>query len=310
MSKSKLLIDIWMYVNKVKDFTAQEIADEFQISKRTVQRYITDLYEMGVPIEGIQGKYGGYHIENNKLLPPICFSLEETASIIFTYSILNNYISNPYNIEVEKVKDKLYAQLPDYLKIELQEMGQYIKMDVPIRHVQSTYLREILDASMNKNIIEIKYDSVDGVKEKRLVPIGIYSQNGYWYFPALDLKYDRINLFRVDRVLSFQVISKFEKQLSALKNWQQNCSNEKALVCVRYLINKQAARMHQSDWVDYRNYEWSNEFEEIALSIPNEAIPFFAQQLTPLGNGVKVLEPQALVDCLIEKAEEIINTYK
>ena len=58
MSKSKLLIDIWMYVNKVKDFTAQEIADEFQISKRTVQRYITDLYEMGVPIEGIQGKYG------------------------------------------------------------------------------------------------------------------------------------------------------------------------------------------------------------------------------------------------------------
>ncbi len=59
MSKAKRLIDILLFVSAKKKFTAQEIADTFHISVRTVHRYLLDLSDMGLPIYAEQGRHGG-----------------------------------------------------------------------------------------------------------------------------------------------------------------------------------------------------------------------------------------------------------
>ena len=64
-----------------KAFTAQEIADEFNISVRTVHRYILDLSDMGLPIYAEQGRNGGYKVLTNRVIPPILFTEEEAVSI-------------------------------------------------------------------------------------------------------------------------------------------------------------------------------------------------------------------------------------
>jgi predicted DNA-binding transcriptional regulator YafY len=38
MSKSKRLLDILMFINTKKKFSAKELADEFNVSIRTIQR--------------------------------------------------------------------------------------------------------------------------------------------------------------------------------------------------------------------------------------------------------------------------------
>lgn len=81
MSKAKRLLDILMFVTTKKKFTAQEIADEFHISIRTVHRYILDLSDMGLPIYSEQGRNGGYTVLTSRFLPPILFT-EEEANIL------------------------------------------------------------------------------------------------------------------------------------------------------------------------------------------------------------------------------------
>lgn len=69
MTKAKRLIDILLFVSVKKKFTAQEIADTFHISVRTVHRYLLDLSDMGLPIYAEQGRHGGYTVLSNAILP-------------------------------------------------------------------------------------------------------------------------------------------------------------------------------------------------------------------------------------------------
>lgn len=70
LSKAKRLLDILIFASAKRKFTAQEIADEFNISVRTVHRYILDLSDMGLPIYAEQGRNGGYKVLTNNMLPP------------------------------------------------------------------------------------------------------------------------------------------------------------------------------------------------------------------------------------------------
>ncbi len=87
LSKAKRLLDILIFASAKKTFTAQEIADEFNISVRTVHRYILDLSDMGLPIYAEQGRNGGYKVLTNRVIPPILFTEEEAVSIFFCISI-------------------------------------------------------------------------------------------------------------------------------------------------------------------------------------------------------------------------------
>ena len=69
LSKTKLLFDLILYVNTKRIFTAQDVAQELDISTRTAHRYLMDLSEMGVPLYTEPGRNGGYRILNNRLLP-------------------------------------------------------------------------------------------------------------------------------------------------------------------------------------------------------------------------------------------------
>lgn len=69
LSKAKRLLDILIFASAKKTFTAQEIADEFNISVRTVHRYIVDLSDMGLPIYAEQGRNGGYKVLTNRVIP-------------------------------------------------------------------------------------------------------------------------------------------------------------------------------------------------------------------------------------------------
>lgn len=62
MSKSRRLIEVMEYVNIKKRFTVQELADEFQVSYRTMWRYLQELSELGVPLYSETGMKGGYSI--------------------------------------------------------------------------------------------------------------------------------------------------------------------------------------------------------------------------------------------------------
>lgn len=81
MSKSKRLLDLMMTVNRKRKFTVKELADEFNVSSRTILRDLQELGELGVPLYSEVGPHGGYQVLNERILPPIAFTEEEAVAI-------------------------------------------------------------------------------------------------------------------------------------------------------------------------------------------------------------------------------------
>ncbi|WP_141432085.1 YafY family protein [Bacillus sp. 03113] len=157
MAKANRLMDIWLYITEKRRFQAQEIADEFQLSVRTVNRYMNDLADLGIPIMSVQGRGGGFELLNNGLLPPISFTEEETLSIFFAYHALRNYHQLPFEAEYSSVTRKLYNLLAKNKKMQVDKFSEHLAFRIPKRQLKTPYLRPLMNASLNKNEIKIAY---------------------------------------------------------------------------------------------------------------------------------------------------------
>lgn len=62
LTKTQRLNEVMARVYEKQKFTVDELAEEFQVSYRTMLRYLQELSGMGVPLYSEVGKHGGYSI--------------------------------------------------------------------------------------------------------------------------------------------------------------------------------------------------------------------------------------------------------
>ena len=57
------------------------LADELGVTTRTIRRYVVTLQEMGIPVEPMAGRTGGYWLRPGFRMPPLMFSPEEAIGL-------------------------------------------------------------------------------------------------------------------------------------------------------------------------------------------------------------------------------------
>lgn len=62
LTKTQRLHEVMARVYEKKNFTVDELAEEFQVSYRTMLRYLQELSGLGVPLYSEVGKHGGYSL--------------------------------------------------------------------------------------------------------------------------------------------------------------------------------------------------------------------------------------------------------
>lgn len=62
MTKTSRLHELIARIHEKPKFTVDELAEEFQVSYRTMLRYLQELSGMGVPLYSETGKHGGYSL--------------------------------------------------------------------------------------------------------------------------------------------------------------------------------------------------------------------------------------------------------
>lgn len=298
MNKATILFDLIWFVNSKKEFTAREVANEFNVSIRTAHRYITDLSDMGIPIYSKQGKNGGYKVLANQVYPPILFSKDEIFAILFSFNYLGNYNNLPFSLSITSVKEKIYSLLPKDTLKEFKELDDSLHINEYRFERNTPFLKEIITAAINKNIVLIQYNSSKSKTDKRIVPIGVYAYDGKWYSPALDIELMEYRLYRVDRIIDFKNSMDTYENLMSLKEWFYN-----------YPINNPVNLYVQLNKVAYLEctdiYFLQNDLKcindnyyTLEKTIDLSEIPFYTKILLKLGTNAKVIEPSELVDNL------------
>ena len=311
LSKAKRLLDILIFASAKKAFTAQEIADEFNISVRTVHRYILDLSDMGLPIYAEQGRNGGYKVLTNKVIPPILFTEEEAVSIFFAFQSLSYYRDLPFNTEINSVTHKLYSSLQHDAKAKVDKIRSYIAFWNPKRTIETPLLNEVLTAAIENKNLHFQYESKSKIKTKHVHPIGVYAHDGLWYLPAYDFNVEKTLLYRVDRILSILSTEENEDTFMNLKEWF--ASNSHVVhnpTQLHVLLSTEGVRQCKS--VPYlEEFVVTNENGTgyIHSTIDKGEINFITPLFYRLGKDAKVLEPIELIDGLRMRAKEVLHMY-
>lgn len=74
-------LEIILFLNEVKQTNLQELANRFEVSKRTIMRDINLISSLGVPIHTQPGYQGGVSIPDSYKFEQSFFSSEEIRTI-------------------------------------------------------------------------------------------------------------------------------------------------------------------------------------------------------------------------------------
>ncbi|MCU4722690.1 helix-turn-helix transcriptional regulator [Bacillus thuringiensis] len=312
LSKAKRLLDILIFASAKKAFTAQEIADEFNISVRTVHRYILDLSDMGLPIYAEQGRNGGYKVLTTRVIPPILFTEEEAVSIFFAFQSLSYYRDLPFNTEINSVTHKLYSSLQHDAKAKVDKIRSYIAFWNPKRTIETPLLNKVLTVAIENKNLHFQYESKSGIKTKHVHPIGVYAHDGLWYLPSYDFGRKKVLLYRVDRILSILSMEENTDTFMNLEEWFASNSNVvHNPTQLHVLLTTEGVRQCKS--VPYlEEFVIVNEDGTgyINSTIDKGEINFITPLFYRLGKDAKVLEPKELTDGLRIRAKEILHMYE
>lgn len=103
---------------------AQDIADKFLISLRTVYRDISALHEAGVPVNGEAGI--GYRLMEGYKLPPVMFNADEASALLTASKLMESMSDESSSKHYTTALDKIKAVLKMAEKDHLEEIDDHI----------------------------------------------------------------------------------------------------------------------------------------------------------------------------------------
>lgn len=185
--------------------TAAELAQELEVSVRTVYRDAEALAAAGVPLYGDAGHSGGYQLLAGYRTRLTGLSTGE-AEALFLTAMPGPAAQLGLGGALSAAQLKLRAALPPELREQADRMRLRFHLDAPgwyAEHEETPYLPQVADAVWRGRVIEVRYRRWKEPREveRRLAPYGLVLKAGRWYLVAGP---EGPRTYRVDQILSLR----------------------------------------------------------------------------------------------------------
>ncbi len=204
-----------------RPITGQSMAEELEISLRTLYRDIADLVTDGVPIRGEAGV--GYVLGEGYDLPPLMFKTDELEAVMLGLRWVQRRGDPDLARAAADTAAKIGTVLPAHLKPFLYDSPLIAAptYNVSKDNIDVAALRK---AIRDQHKVSITYRTEDGTQTRRTIwPIGIsYYDANRIIIAWCELRID-FRSFRTDRVMDMEVLKDkyVERRKSLLSKWQQ-----------------------------------------------------------------------------------------
>ncbi|CAM4418727.1 helix-turn-helix transcriptional regulator [Bacillus manliponensis] len=311
MSRTGRLFELLITLNTKHHFTVQELADEFHVSRRTMLRDLQLLSEMGVPLSSSTGPNGGYSLMRQQKLPAISLTAEEATGLLLSYELLEEQ-DGPFKQENISTLTKIRASMSSSMIQEMEKLKERIGIDLPKRSFHNHYLREVLQASLEKEFLQIQYESRSGQSTRTIFPFGIFLANGLWYCLAFCYKRNRNVSFRIDRIMSVSInkkISKIPPKDITVNEWLKRTVDIHKELTLRAKLTKKACKQIDphpiGEWIQLK----PDGTGIIHKVICDSDVPFIGSLFLGLGSEIFIEEPPQLIQFVREEAQKIVSQY-
>jgi predicted DNA-binding transcriptional regulator YafY len=198
------------------------MADEVEVSLRTLYRDIADLITDGVPIRGEAGI--GYVLGEGYDVPPLMFNADELEAIMLGLRWVSRRGDSDLARAAQDTSAKIGAVLPPALKPLLFDSG-LLAPPVYTKLTDNVDVSSLRQAVREQRKVELVYRDETGKDSERVIwPIGIaYFDAQRLVIAWCELRQD-FRSFRTDRMMKATVSQEKyqERRKVLLKRWSEN----------------------------------------------------------------------------------------
>ncbi|MBO7745903.1 YafY family transcriptional regulator [Paenibacillus sp. MWE-103] len=312
MPKSKRLMELMMTVNRKRRFKVRELADEFGVSTRTILRDLQELSELGVPLYSEVGPHGGYQVVRERVLPPIAFTEEEAAAMFFAVHALRHYASLPFETESASALRKFYLHMPGDVRERIDRMKDRVDFVTPARRGETPHLALLLDAAVYRKVLAIDYAPKEADAERRRIqPVCLYANNGFWYCTAYCFERGGYRVFRCDRIRAAAPDPDTKPlELGDVRDSRKAASAPPAPVRLRAALTRAGVQRCESElWLAPLLDVREDGSGAIDADVPGGDLAFFADFFIGLGAEAELLGPAELKEAIRRKLTELLARY-
>jgi predicted DNA-binding transcriptional regulator YafY len=292
-----------------KKVSAKFLADRFELSVRTVYRYIDELSLAGVPIYNERGRNGGYSISDTYKLPANYLNEEEIENVINALSGINNDLrSNVLESAILKISaitkpvDNTSALSFGNLVIDGTAWGSSDNYSETLKVIQKAIEENLL--------IQIEYLDRDGKTSDRIIePHVLALKQGLWYAYSYCHERKDFRLFKIGRIHSLKITSEnfIRRDISDMNEvfskWYGETEEDIDLSVEKSAVDDVI------EWLGVDKIS-SSPSGKITASTRLPINDYLTAKILSFGNKVKVLSPKKLKDAVLKTARSIEDLYK
>jgi predicted DNA-binding transcriptional regulator YafY len=311
---------------------ADDLAETFETSKRTIYRDIQALGEAGVPIISIPGR--GYSLMKGYFLPPLSFSTDEATMLILGSDLMAQSFDAQYRSAALAARRKIEDVLPEKLREEvhyIQNGIRFITTDAMQQPTETEKLLQVRRAILQRNTIRFRYFKRHSTSTAKIEgeqgdptnhytspvshrnireadPFGLVHFLNAWLVVAYCHMRQDIRNFRLDRMDDLILLPKTFLRPANFKMTESR-SDQPRHVLVRALFDKEVAR-----WVrESRSFYITSEEETpegLLVILKSHQESEVLQWLLSWGRHVQVLEPETLRQRIIQEAQGMLQNHR
>jgi predicted DNA-binding transcriptional regulator YafY len=293
---------------------ARELAEQLEVSQRTVYRDLDALSAAGVPVHAERGAAGGIVLADGYRKALTQFNEDELRALFVSGDnpLADIGITDKRPVALEK----LVGALPEAQRKAVEMARHRIYLD-PRRWKQADQPREHLAtlrvAIWEDRRVRLHYSDQNRKRTERIIdPLGLVAKAGIWYLVARSG--DEMRTFRAERILDVEELDeRFERPagfdlVAFWREWARKF--EDGLPTYPVLIK--VAR----DFADNVTSYWESHVLEskphpetllVRTIFPSEEAA--VHQLVAWGSKVEIVEPADLRELVVKRANEVLAHY-
>jgi len=309
MNRIDRLHAILTHLQSKKKVTAQEMADRFNISLRTVYRDVKALDESGVPVIGEAGS--GYTIMEGYRLPPVMFTQEEASALLLGAKLAEQFtdgsVKRHFSGALFKIKAVLRSPDKEYVE-SLTEHIEIVTRYTPDSDSPQQYLSALQQAIVLKKVVNLHYRSSlkEEITRRRVEPIGLLYYGSAWHLIAWCHLRNGYRDFRLSRMLGVVLEDQFfEPDVHpSIKEYLEQMRRDTDLQEAVVRFDKQVVKYLQEQ--KYLNGFVSEEDGEecVRMKFLVSHWRYFARWLLTWADSVRVESPEVLKTQVLDLAEK------
>lgn len=304
------LVSIIMILLDKKRIGAQELADIFEVSPRTIYRDIDAINMAGIPVRGASGVGGGFEIMQEYKVDKKVFSADDLSALLMGLSSLSGMIRGDELVHaLAKVKSFIPADRAKEIELKVNQICIDLSPWMGNRNIQP-YLETIQSALQENKLLSFEYIAHHGNKTARTAePYQLVLKGNHWYLQGYCRVRSDFRLFRLSRMSNLQM----KEEIFAPRDYQKPQLDFDSIL--ETMQTKIKIRIHRSvmdrvlDFCTYEDFSPDGN-EYYIVNFPFIDNEYHYDILLSFGDKCECLEPLHVREKMKRRIHDIVAIYK